>query len=226
MSDESFLEFKNSFSYGSRPDLNFKFLASFSEEEAADFFQDLLTKLGDTINDGDATRLIDHVITSQVKGYAKPSTFAYDSGPFTPISKPVSDMRIGLITSTGNFVEGEDPEPLGVKEMSQAEAVERIQDFLKTAPEFSAIPLDTPHEKLNVRHGGYDIRSVIADHNVALPLDRMLELEANGMIGSAMSPAYSFVGATAQRRMQKESIPGLIEAFRKQNTEGAVLVPV
>ncbi|MFK7800948.1 MAG: hypothetical protein AB8G95_04905, partial [Anaerolineae bacterium] len=60
MSNESLEEFKNSFSYGSRPDLNFKFLASFSEEEAGDFFQELLNKLGDTINDGDATRLIDH----------------------------------------------------------------------------------------------------------------------------------------------------------------------
>lgn len=226
MSNESLEEFKNSFSYGSRPDLNFKFLASFSEEEAGDFFQELLNKLGDTINDGDATRLIDHVVQAQTKGYGRPGAFEYDDGPFTPLSKPVSDMRIGLITSTGNFVERHDPEPFGVKNMDQAEATERIQDFLKAAPEFSEIPLDTPTDKLKARHGGYDIRSVMADRNVALPLDHMREFEADGTIGRAASPAYSFVGATAQRRMQKESIPGWIKMFQEREIEGAVLVPV
>ena len=36
-SQESFDEFKGSFSYGSRTDLNFKFLAGLSEEDAARF---------------------------------------------------------------------------------------------------------------------------------------------------------------------------------------------
>jgi hypothetical protein len=39
---ESFEGFKNSFSYGSRTDMNFKFLKNLSEEDAAQFFQDLL----------------------------------------------------------------------------------------------------------------------------------------------------------------------------------------
>ena len=47
---ETFESFKNSFSYGSRTDLNFKFLKTLSDEEAADFFQELLWKLGDSIH--------------------------------------------------------------------------------------------------------------------------------------------------------------------------------
>jgi hypothetical protein len=39
---ESFKGFKNSFSYGSRTDMNFNFLKNLSEEDAAQFFQDLL----------------------------------------------------------------------------------------------------------------------------------------------------------------------------------------
>ena len=42
---ESFEDFKKSFSYGSRTDLNFKFLAKLSDDQAAKFFQDLLWKL-------------------------------------------------------------------------------------------------------------------------------------------------------------------------------------
>jgi hypothetical protein len=41
---ETFAEFKTSFSYGSRTDLNFKFLKGLPEAEAAQFFQDLLTR--------------------------------------------------------------------------------------------------------------------------------------------------------------------------------------
>ena len=226
MSNETFTQFKDSFSYGSRPDLNYKFLKSLSEEEAAAFFQQLLEKLGDTLDDGDLNRLVSHVVDAQVVGYGMATNFTYDDAPFAPPSKPVREMRIGLITSTGHFVEGDDPEPFGVKEMTQTQAIDRISDFLKIAPDLSEIPLDTPSEKLQVRHGGYDIRGVIADRNVALPLDRFVELARDGVVGTAVSPAYSFVGATAQRRLQSQSLPIWIEEFQKQNIEGAILVPV
>ena len=39
---ETFAEIKNSFSYGKRSDMNFKFLKSLSEEDAGQFFQELL----------------------------------------------------------------------------------------------------------------------------------------------------------------------------------------
>ncbi len=63
---ESFEEFKNSFAYGSRTDLNFKFLKALSNEEAAQFFQDLLWKLGDSFDDGQFDRLVEHVRQGQI----------------------------------------------------------------------------------------------------------------------------------------------------------------
>lgn len=226
MSNETFSEFKNSFSYGSRNDLSFKFLKHLSEEDAARFLQDLLTRLGETINDGDVHRLIDHVVAGQVAGYSDPSSWTYDNGPFTPLAKPVNESRIGLLTSSGHFVEGKDPKPFGVENMSQEEAAARINEFLREAPELSEIPLDLPPAKLRVRHGGYDIRGVQADRNVALPLDRLLELEAEGVVGSTLSPAYSFVGAAAQMRVIRQSAPQWAKLFQEKRVEAAVLVPV
>ena len=52
---ESFEEFKNSFSYGSRSDLSFKFLASLSDDVAAEFLQQLLLQVGEAYDTGDAT---------------------------------------------------------------------------------------------------------------------------------------------------------------------------
>ncbi|MEM7799878.1 MAG: glycine/sarcosine/betaine reductase selenoprotein B family protein [Chloroflexota bacterium] len=226
MSQESFNDFKNSFSYGSRTDLSFKFLKGLSEEEGATFFQDLIKKIGLSIDDGDLSRLVDHVVDGQILAYSKPTTWTYDDGPFTPLTKAVNKMNIGLLTSTGHFVKGEDPNPLGVEQMTQQEATERISDFLKDAPALSEIPLDIDSDALCVRHGGYDIRGVEADRNVALPLDQLRALEKDGAIGSASSPAYSFVGAAAQRRLLKECIPGWIERIKGAKIEGMLLVPV
>ncbi|MEM7345304.1 MAG: glycine/sarcosine/betaine reductase selenoprotein B family protein [Chloroflexota bacterium] len=226
MTEESFESFKNSFSYGSRTDLNFKFLKSLSNEASAQFFQELLWKLGDALDDGNYDRLVEHVYEWQKQGYEGATQWAYDSGPFAKLQKPLSETKIGLLTSTGHFVEGDDPEPFGVVNMSQEEAIDRISEFVKAKPELSAIPMETPHEQLRARHGGYDIRGVEVDSNVALPLERLRELTSEGIIGELAANAYSFVGATSQMRLLKQAGPAWVELFQKEQIEAAILIPV
>ena len=86
-----------------------------------------------------------------------------------------SASTVGLISSSGHFVEGDDPRPFGVEAMTQAEAEQRIDEFLREAPVLSEIPSDTPPEALVVRHGGYDVTSTRRDPNVAFPSDRLRE---------------------------------------------------
>jgi hypothetical protein len=226
-SPESFEDFKNSFSYGSRTDLNFKFLAKLSDQEAADFFQELLWKLGDSFDDGSLSRIAGHVLAWQQKSYSNAKkNFTYDDGPFTPLTKPVSQSRLALITSSGHFVAGDDPKPFGVTNMTQLEAIERIEEFVKEAPSLSSIPMNTPHEQLRVRHGGYDIRSAQADPNVALPLEILRELRSDGYIGELARQAYSFVGACAQRRLLKRNGPQWVDFLKAGEIDAALLVPV
>jgi hypothetical protein len=179
----SFEDFKNSFSYGSRNDLSFKFLKSLSAEDAARFFQELLWKLGDTYDDGDVTRLIQHGYEWQVRGYQGEGRWTYDEAPFVPVSKPLSQSRLLLLASSGHYAEEDDPELFGIKEMTQDEAIMRIGDFLRSAPVLSSIPVDTRPDKLRVRHGGYDIRGAQADPNTVLPYQRLSELAEEGIIG-------------------------------------------
>jgi len=224
---ESFEAFKKSFFYGSRTDMNFKFLANLSDEEAGEFFQDLLWKLGDAADDGNFERITDHVHDWQIRGYAdEKEHFAYTEGPFTPLKKPVSESRLALLASSGHFVEGDDPEPFGVKNMTQEEAMKRIFEFLKEKPKLSHIPKNTPENKLRVRHGGYDIRGVQADPNTALPITRLLELEKDGIIGQLTPEAYSFTGACAQTRLLKQTGPEWVTLFKAQEIDAALLVPV
>lgn len=224
---ESFEDFKNSFSYGSRTDLNFKFLAKLSDDQAADFFQQLLWKLGDSFDDGKLARIAEHVFEWQKNSYSKAKkSFTYDEGPFAGLAKPVSQSRLALMTSSGHYVAGNDPEPFGVRDMTQQEAVRRIEEFVKQAPSLSSIPMETPRERLRVRHGGYDIRSAQADPNVTLPLEILRELHRDGIIGALAPQAYSFVGACAQRRLLKINGPQWVDMFKQQKIDAALLVPV
>jgi hypothetical protein len=58
--------------------MNFKFLKDLSAEEAGLFFQSLLWKLGDSMNDGDFIRIVDHIIEAQTQGYSDPGRFIYE----------------------------------------------------------------------------------------------------------------------------------------------------
>jgi hypothetical protein len=136
------------------------------------------------------------------------------------------EARLGLLTSSGHFLTGQDPEPFGVPHMTQEEAVRRVSEFLKTEPELSPVPVDTPPADLQVRHGGYDIRGAQADPEVVLPLKTLRELENEGRFGSLHDPAYTFVGAAAQRRLLKGAGPKWVNMFQAAQLDGVLLVPV
>jgi len=223
---ENLEDFKNSFSYGSRSDLNFKFLKDYSTEDAGRFFQKLLWKLGDSLDDGDFDRIVEYIVEAQARGYAGSGRFVYEDSPFIPLKKPVSQLRLALISSSGHFVEGDDPKPFGVENMSQEEAENRITDFLRAEPQLSEIPVETPEGKLRVRHGGYDVRGAQVDPNVNFPVTRLRELQADGKVGEFFPIAYSFVGACSQIRLQKHTAPRWVSMFQTNKIDAVLLVPV
>ncbi len=222
---ETFEEFRESFSYGSRNDLSFKFLKRMSDEAAAGFLQELLRLLGDSYDTGDVLPLIRAAYEAQIEAYAPEEGvgYRYDDRPFTPPAAPLASSRVGLLTSSGHFVD--DPQPLGVAAMTQEEAVERIGDFLRETPVLSSIPATMSSHEIAVRHGGYDIRSTRHDINVSFPIDRLREAVAAGRIGELAPTVYSFPGATAQGRLKKV-LPEWVAEFAGHEIDVMLLVPV
>ncbi|MEM9464595.1 MAG: glycine/sarcosine/betaine reductase selenoprotein B family protein [Actinomycetota bacterium] len=224
---ETFEAFKNSFSYSTRTNLDAKFLAALDEADAATFFEELI-RHAVTVADGTDERAREMALFLkdwQVRAYDKPGQFSYDDAPFTPLSSPLSERKVALVTSSGHFLDGDDPEPFGVADMTQDEAVERIQDFLKEAPSLSSIPPGTTGDQLRVRHGGYPIEGAQLDHNVGLPIDHMEAWAADGALGE-YAGAFSFVGACSQVRLTKKTGPEWVEQFRTDGIEAAFLVPL
>lgn len=230
--DETIEQLRHSFFYGSRSNLDFKFLKDLSDDEFGHFVSDLLDGLGQSIDDGDASRLVDTAYRWQVAAYAghlgDPEDFPhrFDETPFTPLDKPLSESRLALVTSSGHFVEGDDPQPFGEVDMTQAAAEARIGDFLREAPSLSALPFDTPADELRVRHGGYPVRAASSDHQVALPIGHLRTLEQQGVIGELLPNAYSFVGAASQVRLKKHVAPEWAQMLRDQDADAVLLVPV
>jgi hypothetical protein len=228
--EESVREFADSFFYGSRSNLDMKFLRDLSPIEVGDFIEGLLRHLSTTLDDGDADRLIDHVIGWQRHAYTAhldgKASFSYGDVPRAMLGKPLSQARVALVTSSGHFVDGDDPQPLGVVDMSQAEAERRVGEFLREAPALSDIPVDTPPSELRVRHGGYPVAAATADHNVNLPLDALRSLEREGVIGEVHHIARSFVGATSQLRLRDGVAPEWAEILRAEQVDAVLLVPV
>ena len=228
--DLTMREFKDSFFYGSRSNLDFKFLKDLAPDVAADFFDDLLGQLSRSIDDGDASRLIEHVRAWQARAYGShldgKADFHYDDVPFAPMTVPLDQAVVALATSSGHFVAGDDPRPFGVEDMTQAEAEARIRDFLRAEPSWSTIPIDTPPSELRVRHGGYPVKAATEDHNVVLPLDALRQLEWEGVVGKVSPRAYSFVGATSQLRLRNDVAPAWVAHLRAEDVDAVLLVPV
>jgi hypothetical protein len=227
---ESFESFRKSFSYGTRNDLNFKFFGSMSDDDAASFLQELLDLLGDAYDTGDVGPLIEAAYEAQVAGYTPPTggpppKFAFENGPFTEVTLPVENARVGLLTTSGHFIVGDDPEPFGEEKMSQDDAVRRITESLASTPILSEIPSDIPTGDLHVRHGGYDIRSALNDPNVTLPIDRLREAVDDGRVGSLAPTFYSYPGATSHGRLRRE-LPDWLERIRAQDVDLMLHVPV
>ncbi|MBT8166372.1 MAG: hypothetical protein HKO63_00765 [Acidimicrobiia bacterium] len=227
---ETFEEFRRSFSYGSRSNLDFKFLKSLPDDEAAEFFRQLLEELGDAYDHGELDSLIQLAIDWQIRGYAPeegaPRRWVYEDGPFAAPGKPLAESRVALFTSSGHFVADDDPRPFGVEDMTQQEAEDRIGEFIKAEPTLSRIPAETVREDLRVRHGGYDISSAATDPGVTFPVAVLRELEAEGVIGELHTDAFSFPGATSQMRIVKESGPAWAQMIRDEDIDLVLLVPV
>jgi len=227
---ETLEEFKNSFFYGSRSNLNAKFLASLEPSEAADVVAELIDTIDDVLDRGDTAALTERFIAAQQRAYeptpGEAARFSYDDTPFTPLAKPLAESRVALVTSSGHFVAGDDPEPFGVVDMTQAEAEARISEFLRATPTLSSIPSDVSAADLRVRHGGYPVAAVAADHQVALPLGHLRHLAEQGRIGELADRAYSFVGAASQLRLREHVAPAWAHGLQSDEVDLVLLVPV
>jgi len=105
--------------------------------------------------------------------------------PFTSLTKPLSRCRFALVTTAGIYHEGKEP---------PFDAEREKREPMWGDPTFRRISWDVPQGEIGASHLHTNNRDVLQDVNIALPVHRFAELEAEGVIGSLAATHYSFMG--------------------------------
>ncbi len=97
--------------------------------------------------------------------------------PFTPLRKPLEEARVSLITTTGVYLEGQEPFDV---------------DAALGDSSYRAIPSDADVSLLRIAHTHYPHDRAEQDINVIFPMERLRELVEEGVIGSVSANFFSF----------------------------------
>ena len=136
--------------------------------------------------------------------------------PFTPLAKPLRASRFALVTTAGIHRKG--TEPFDTER-------EKREPFWGD-PTFRRIPRDVRQEEIGACHLHTNNRDVLLDVNIALPVHRFAELEAESVIGSLAPTSYSFMGYQMNTSEWRERYaPEAAAQMKDEGVDAVLLTP-
>lgn len=149
------------------------------------------------------------------QGYAESYSWAhYDTVPFARLEKPLSDCRVGLVTTSEIAVHYD--------EASEANPI--VEEGFRSV---YAVPADIPSEKLYSRTSSFDSHAThLDDINAFFPVDRMHEAVAAGRIDGIPERFCGAYNNYSQRKVIEEEGPKVLEFCRRDEVDAVILVPV
>ena len=142
------------------------------------------------------------------------SRYAVNPVPCAVLSKPLSEIRIALVTSAGLHT----PAQTGFD-----------HDFKGGDFSFREIPNDVQTNTLIESHksSAFDHAGIEADRNLVFPLDRFRELEVQNLIGTLNHRHFSFMGSiTKPRKLMEETSVEVAKLLRADQADAVFLTPV
>jgi D-proline reductase (dithiol) PrdB len=137
--------------------------------------------------------------------------------PWTPLAKPLGACRVALVSSAG--IARHDQRPFD-------QQLER-RDPWWSDQSWRPIPLGTTEADVGIYHLHIDPRFARQDLDCVLPLRRLQELAADGIVGGAAATHYSFMGYILQpRQLLASTAPAIAARMVEEAVDVAVLVPV
>jgi D-proline reductase (dithiol) PrdB len=136
--------------------------------------------------------------------------------PWTPLSKPLKEATLALVTSAGISLKTDPPFDM---EREKREATWGDRSF-------RPLPREATEKEIDVNHLHINTGYIKQDINVMLPLARMAELEKEGVIGRLAPTAYSFYGFQWDNtEFLKEAIKPISEKMRVEGVDAVLLTP-
>jgi len=151
----------------------------------------------------------------RAQGYAKPYRWAhFDDVPFMPVSRPLAECRVGLVSTGEVMVRG------------AGEAAEDETQMGNLGGVYS-IPSDTPVERLySVSHSYDKHHTTLEDVNAYFPIERLREAVRAGRIAGLTRRSAGVFNAYSQRLTRERDAPEVLKRLREDGADVAVLVPV
>ncbi len=103
----------------------------------------------------------------------------FNDTPVTPLSKPLHECKMTLLTTGGLHLKTDSPFDTKHKEGDCS---------------YRMLPGDMDHKDIMVTHESYDHTFINKDFNCVFPVDRMREYVQEGTINSLSEEHYSFMG--------------------------------
>ena len=130
--------------------------------------------------------------------------------PFASLSKPLSEMRLGVLTTAGAYVKGQ------------------VAFHYKDDTSVREIPVESADEDLRFSHLTENyLVDPRRDPNCVLPLTALRAVRDANQIGELANSAISCMGGIySQRRVREELIPAVTDIFERQQIDAALLLPM
>ncbi len=137
--------------------------------------------------------------------------------PWTPLSKPLSECTVSLISSAALVLRGDRPfDQQGERD-----------DPWWGDPSHRVIPRSATSDEVACHHLHIHTAAAEQDLNCVLPIHRLVELEEAGFIGRAATSHYSFMGYQPRdQELLARTVPAIIEQLRAEQVDAVLLVPV
>jgi D-proline reductase (dithiol) PrdB len=131
------------------------------------------------------------------------------TAPFTPLGVPLARARIAIVTTAGVHLRDDKP-------------------FSKGDPTYRTIPSGVTAGDVLQTHVsiGFDRTAIIEDVNVSFPIDRLREMQADGVLGPSGPRFFSFMGAQRDMTAIKTTTgPEVARALRDDGVDVVLLTP-
>ncbi|MCP4602530.1 MAG: hypothetical protein GY847_18775 [Proteobacteria bacterium] len=163
----------------------------------------------------DSYRFIDPITKKVITSWAAREQF--DRIPWAPLSKPISDCRVALLSSAAIALKGDTPfDREGEK-----------KNPWWGDPTHRVLPADTNTDDVNLYHMHIDTRPAEKDLNCVLPLKRLSELVEAGKVGEIAPSHYSIMGYILdETELLEQTAPKIVSQLKEESVDAVVLVPV
>jgi glycine/sarcosine/betaine reductase selenoprotein B len=134
--------------------------------------------------------------------------------PFTPLSRPLAQARLALITTAAPYQPGVGDQGPGAKYNAAAKFYDVYSESTDSVPD------------LRISHVGYDRTHTTAeDPNTWVPLARLHAVVKAGRLGGLTPRFHGAPTNRSQRVTLEKDAPELLRRCREDATDAALLVP-